>query len=267
MAGNHCHRRPRRRIPRRRFRWRPAASGEPGRSVDGLVSWGPHYQGHPCTGQRDCLSSPGHSPLRWRCSASSTARRSGPRAAVRSASTPHALRRTRRRHPLPARRYVERDEVRPRTVRRGAAPGSIAETEVTTGEEGPGGPWGSEPALTAFSFVTMANFAAVDHLGCLAVLIAPGGLGGIFGPLVLARAPVEGCRAQGDEHHRLQPGLPLQPRQADERRAKLKTTLLVAVSGARWAMMPRGRRRPRPGGASRGQSALRTPASRPSRQP
>lgn len=73
------------------------------------------------------------------------------------------------------------------------APGSIAEREVATGEEGPGGPWGSEPALTAFSFVTMANFAAADHLGCLAVLIAPGGLGGIFGPLVLARACIEAC--------------------------------------------------------------------------
>ena len=68
---------------------------------------------------------------------------------------------------------------------------SRAAAEIATNEAGPSGDWGQEPALTASSFATMANFAAADHLGCLASLITPEQVGGIFGPLVVARSCVE----------------------------------------------------------------------------
>jgi hypothetical protein len=71
------------------------------------------------------------------------------------------------------------------------AVGSIASAEIATDETGPGGPWGEEPALTAYSLATIANFAAADHLGCLATLVDSGGVAGIFGPLVIARACIE----------------------------------------------------------------------------
>ncbi len=69
--------------------------------------------------------------------------------------------------------------------------GSIASTEIGTAEAGPGGPWGDEPALTAYSLAMIANFAAADQLGCLATLIDSEGVAGIFGPLVIARACIE----------------------------------------------------------------------------
>lgn len=73
----------------------------------------------------------------------------------------------------------------------GPMQGSIAAQEIANQEIGASGPWGEEPVLTAYSLATVANFAAADHLGCLTTLISPDGIGGIFGPQVIARSCVE----------------------------------------------------------------------------